>query len=43
MENYRAGGEAIAKYIRAHLPPPRDDGLEAGKYTAHPRPLTQLM
>ncbi|SCO80840.1 related to Putative sterigmatocystin biosynthesis lipase/esterase STCI [Fusarium oxysporum] len=29
MENYRAGGEAIAKYIRAHLPPPRDDGLEA--------------
>ncbi|KAL5610292.1 hypothetical protein FOVSG1_004973 [Fusarium oxysporum f. sp. vasinfectum] len=28
MENYRAGGEAIAKYIRAHLPPPRDDGLE---------------
>ncbi|KAH7226935.1 Alpha/Beta hydrolase protein [Fusarium oxysporum] len=29
MENYHAGGEAIAKYIRAHLPPPRDDGLEA--------------
>ncbi|KAF5247228.1 hypothetical protein FANTH_6485 [Fusarium anthophilum] len=28
MENYRAGGEAIGKYIRAHLPPPRDDGLE---------------
>ncbi|RGP68729.1 hypothetical protein FSPOR_5200 [Fusarium sporotrichioides] len=28
MENYRAGGEAIAKYIKAHLPPPRDDGLE---------------
>ncbi|KAF5570253.1 sterigmatocystin biosynthesis lipase esterase STCI [Fusarium pseudoanthophilum] len=30
MENYRAGGEAIGKYIRAHLPPPRDDGLECG-------------
>ncbi|KAI1028612.1 hypothetical protein LB503_002725 [Fusarium chuoi] len=28
MENYRAGGEAIGKYIKAHLPPPRDDGLE---------------
>ncbi|KAF5684306.1 sterigmatocystin biosynthesis lipase esterase STCI [Fusarium circinatum] len=28
MENYRAGGETIGKYIRAHLPPPRDDGLE---------------
>ncbi|KAG5791036.1 hypothetical protein H9Q69_009914 [Fusarium xylarioides] len=28
MENYRAGGEAIGKYIRAHLPSPRDDGLE---------------
>nr|RBQ90480.1 hypothetical protein FVER53263_07643 [Fusarium verticillioides] len=28
MENYRAGGEAIGKYIRAHLPPPRDDGLQ---------------
>ncbi|KAF5707585.1 sterigmatocystin biosynthesis lipase esterase STCI [Fusarium mundagurra] len=28
MENYRAGGEAIGKYIRAHLPPPRDDGLK---------------
>ncbi|KAH7178856.1 Alpha/Beta hydrolase protein [Fusarium sp. MPI-SDFR-AT-0072] len=27
MENYRAGGKAIGKYIRAHLPPPRDDGL----------------
>ncbi|PNP78509.1 hypothetical protein FNYG_08139 [Fusarium nygamai] len=28
MENYRAGGEAIGKYIRAHLPPPQDDVLE---------------
>ncbi|KAH7231593.1 Alpha/Beta hydrolase protein [Fusarium redolens] len=29
MENYRAGGEAIGKYIRAHLPPrPDDDGLD---------------
>ncbi|KAG9497480.1 hypothetical protein J7337_010341 [Fusarium musae] len=28
MENYRAGGEAIGKYIRTHLPPPRDDGLQ---------------
>ncbi|KAF5655277.1 lipase esterase [Fusarium sp. NRRL 25303] len=28
MENYRAGGEAIGKYIKAHLPPPRDDGLD---------------
>lgn len=34
MENYRAGGEAIGKYIKAHLPPPRDDGLEVGKCKA---------